>query len=236
MPYGKLYLIPTGLGSGALEITLPQTVEILISTKFYIVENIRTARRFISSLKANINIDSLQFFELNKHTNPNDISSFIKPAFAGEDVGLLSEAGLPGVADPGAKVVSLAHQNNINVIPLPGASSLFLALMASGLNGQQFAFNGYLPVRSNERMQKIRFFENRSRAENQSQIFIETPYRNNALLKDFVSACNSKTHLCIAADLTMETEFINTKTIGEWKNKLPDLHKRPAVFIIQLIN
>ncbi len=234
MAYGKLHLIPTGLGSDALEVTLPQTVEILISTKFYIVENIRTARRFISSLKADINIDSLQFYELNKHTNPNDISSFIKPALAGEDIGLLSEAGLPGVADPGAKVVSLAHQNNIRVIPLPGASSLFLALMASGLNGQQFAFNGYLPVKSNERMQKIRFFENRSRAENQSQIFIETPYRNNALLKDFITACNSKTYLCIAANLTMETEFISTKTIGEWKNKLPDLHKRPAVFIIQL--
>ncbi len=236
MVYGKLYLIPTGLGSDALEVTLPQTVEILISTKIFIVENVRSARRFVSSLKADINIDSLQFYELNKHTDPNDINSFIKPALEGENIGLLSEAGLPGVADPGARVVSLAHQNNVTVVPLPGASSLFLALMASGLNGQQFAFNGYLPIKSNERIQKIRFFENRSREENQSQIFIETPYRNNALLKDFISSCNSKTHLCIAADLTMETEFIITKTIGEWKNKLPDLHKRPAVFIIQVIN
>jgi 16S rRNA (cytidine1402-2'-O)-methyltransferase len=234
MEKGKIYLIPNLLGDSNHEDTIPQHIPSLVfGIKYFIVENLRTTRRFLKKLKKEINIDELKFYELNKFTNPMDIESFLKPATEGHDIGIISEAGVPGVADPGADVIRIAHQIDIQVIPLVGPSSLLLALMASGLNGQNFAFNGYLPINKSERFHKIRFFEKRSKHEKQSQLFIETPYRNNTLLDNFLAACQPNTSLCIAVDITLETEFIKTKTIQEWKNGKPDLHKRPCIFIIQ---
>ncbi|RLD32544.1 MAG: SAM-dependent methyltransferase, partial [Bacteroidetes bacterium] len=173
-----------------------------------------------------------QLFELDKHNPGSLIKQFIVPLLENHDMGLLSEAGVPGVADPGSDIVQLAHQNNIKVIPLVGPSSLLLALMASGLNGQQFAFSGYLPIQSHQRKKAIQSLEKRSKIENQSQLFIETPYRNISLLNDILNTCQSGTLLCVAADITLDSEFIQTKRIKEWKAKLPDIHKKPAIFIL----
>lgn len=233
MSTGKIYLIPNLLGESNPNEVLPQNIaEIVSELKFFIVENIRTVRRFLKKITNEINIDELKFYELNKHTKLEEIASFLKPAIEGNDIGIITEAGVPGVADPGAEVVKIAHQQNIQVKPLVGPSSIILAVMAAGLNGQNFAFNGYLPINKSERINRIKFYEKRSKSDNQSQAFIETPYRNNVLLDDFISACNPITSLCIAVDITLDTEFIKTQNISAWKKNKPDLHKRPCIFII----
>ncbi len=229
---GNLYLIPNLIGDGNPGDFLPGNVlKIIKSLNYFIVEDIRTARRFL--LKAGIEnpIDTLTFFTLNEHTSSKDISEFLIPA-KNFDVGIVSDAGVPSVADPGADIVRLAHTMGIRVIPLVGPSSILLALMASGLNGQNFAFNGYLPVKKPERVQRIRFYEKRAVSENQTQIFIEAPYRNMQLLEDILGTCSPEIMLGIAADISLETEFIHCKPILKWKGKIPELHKRPAIFMI----
>jgi 16S rRNA (cytidine1402-2'-O)-methyltransferase len=231
---GKIYLIPCTLGDTSVHDVLPRKVfDIIDSLDYFIVENIRSARRFIRKVSANKNIDAITFFELNKKTNELVIPQYLKPLMNGNDIGIISEAGNPGIADPGNIIVSAAHKKQIKVEPLTGPSSILLALISSGLNGQNFAFNGYLPVQSKDRAKAIQSLETKSRNEKQSQIFMETPYRNMKMLEDILRVCNSKTSLCIAADITMETEYIQTKTISEWKKSIPDLNKRPAIFIIQ---
>lgn len=231
---GKIYLIPTTLGETLPSMVIPQTVlEKTIQLRYFIVENTRTARRYLRLLDKTFPIDDSLFFELNKHTSPNELSSFLAPCMRGKDMGVISEAGVPGVADPGAEIAALAHSRGIQIIPLVGPSSIILAVMASGLNGQNFAFNGYLPIKSKERLKKIRQFESRAKTENQAQVFIETPYRNNQLIKDLLIACTPETQLCIAADITLSSEFILTQFVRDWKKNTPDLNKRPAIFIIK---
>ncbi|MCF6366786.1 MAG: SAM-dependent methyltransferase [Bacteroidales bacterium] len=230
----KIYLIPTSLGESDLQSVIPNNIKMIVeSLNFFIVENIRSARRYIRKLSKDKVIDDITFFELNKHTKTNDISSFLQPAFSGNDIGIISEAGNPGIADPGAEIVKIAHRKNIQVIPLVGPSSILLALISSGLNGQNFAFNGYLPVKPPERVKKIQFLENRSKTEKQSQIFMETPFRNMKMLDDILNNCKKNTQLCIATDITLETEFIKTKTIIDWKKQKPQINKRPTIFILQ---
>jgi len=230
---GKIYLIPTTLGDSEINSVLPEIIKNTVeSISHFIVENIRTARRYIRKLQPDKDIDSLTFYELNKHTNQGEIPTYIKAALEGNDIGIISEAGNPGIADPGSSIVKIAHIKNIDVVPLVGPSSILLALIASGLNGQNFAFNGYLPVKQNERIIKIQFLENRSKSEKQSQIFMETPYRNMKMLEDLLKTCRKNTLLCIAADITLESEFIKTKTIAEWKRQVPQINKRPAIFLL----
>lgn len=230
---GKLYLIPTTLGeTSALEvmpISVKKVVE-LVST--YIVENEKTARRSIKAISPTKSQPSLTLFPLNKYTDIAEIPSYLDPCLHGEPVGLLSEAGVPGVADPGAEVVKVAHQKGIQVVPLVGPSSILMAMMSSGMNGQNFAFNGYLPIDSQQRKQELKRLEKLSAEQGQSQLFIETPYRNNKLLQDIVSAVHPDTQVCIACDITLPSEYIVTKSASFWKTNAPDLHKRPAIFII----
>jgi 16S rRNA (cytidine1402-2'-O)-methyltransferase len=230
---GKLYLIPTTLGDvpplEVLPISIKRAIE---SIDHYVVENEKTARHFIKKVSPRKSQPGLQLFALNKFTEAAEIPQFLEPCLAGKDMGILSEAGCPGVADPGAAVVKLAHQKHIQVVPLVGPSSIVLALMASGLNGQNFAFNGYLPIDSAERKKEIKRLEKKSKDENQSQLFIETPYRNNKLLEELQRSLNGSTHICVACDLTLGTEYIRTKMASDWKNEKVDLHKRPAIFII----
>jgi len=229
----KLFLVPNVLSEGDWQNVLPARIfEIISNTKYYIVENIRTVRRFLKQVNPEIDIDSLTFFELNKYTQPSELPGFLKPVEEGFDVAVVSEAGCPGIADPGADIVKIAHKKNIKVVPLVGPSSILLALMASGLNGQNFAFNGYLPVKPNERTRTISALEKLVKTEQQTQIFIETPYRNNQMIKDVIKTCSPSTYFCIAANITSENEFIVTKSIQQWKNQVPDLHKIPAIFLI----
>ena len=228
-----LYLIPTSLGETNFDKILPAfNTEIISELKYYIVEDVRTARRFLKKSNHQIVIDDITFFQLNQHTSPEEISTFLAPMKQGYDMGVISEAGCPAIADPGADVVALAQKNQFKVVPLVGPSSIFLALMASGFNGQSFAFVGYLPIQSTERSKMLKKLENRVYNENQSQIFIETPYRNMKMLEEIFSTCQGNTKLCIAADITLETEFIQTKTIQNWKKLIPDLNKRPCIFIL----
>ncbi len=228
-----LYLIPNLLGETPWQQVLPAIVpEEVASLSCFIVENVRNARRFLKKLIPEIDISALSFFELNQHTPDHEKAGFLRPLTEGTDMGLLSEAGCPGVADPGAEIVRLAHQQNFRVVPLVGPSSLLLALMASGLNGQQFAFLGYLPVKTPERIKRIQEIERIGVAGNQTQIFIETPYRNNALMRDLVKICQSSTMLCVAAGLTSGTEMIKTMPVSEWRKNLPDLDKIPAIFLL----
>ncbi|MDR0295963.1 MAG: SAM-dependent methyltransferase [Prevotellaceae bacterium] len=232
---GKLFLIPAPIGEKApIEAVISAgTLEIIRSIRYFVVEELRTARRYLSKANIGVAIDSLHFFELNEHTPPEfDLSAYLQAALDGHDVALLSEAGAPAVADPGARLVHLAHQKNIAVVPLTGPSSLLLALMASGLNGQNFAFVGYLPVKSPERQQRLRQLEKRSAADRQTQLFIETPYRNEALLSDILSTCRPNTLLCVAANLTEPDALIKTQTIAEWKTTTVDLRKKPCVFLM----
>ncbi len=230
---GKLYLIPSTLGAESLKNVIPAGVFDIISTiKYFIVEKPRTARRFLIELGIKPPFDNLTFFTLDKHTRQDELSGFLDPV-SEANIGLLSEAGVPCVADPGADIVSLAHSKNIVVVPLVGPSSILLALMASGMNGQNFTFTGYLPVRRTDRINKIKQLEKRSFSENQSQIFIETPYRNNQLYQDIISSCSPETLLCIATNLTMPDERIRTMTISEWKRQRVDINKKPTVFILQ---
>ena len=228
-----LYLIPTSLGESTFDSILPaRNTQIVTDLKYFIVEDVRTARRFLKKANPAIDIDTLTFFILNQHTSPEEISDFLKPMVGGNDMGVLSEAGCPAIADPGADVVAIAQRNNFSVVPLVGPSSILLSLMASGFNGQSFAFVGYLPIQPEERSKSLKRLESRAYSENQSQIFIETPYRNMKMLEEILKTCQPNTRLCIAADITLETEFIKTKTIREWKNQLPELNKRPCIFLI----
>lgn len=229
----KLYLIPNVLSDGDWQNVLPAQIHpILTNTKHFIVENIRTTRRFMKQVNKEINIDECTFFELNKRTKSSELPAFLKPLSEGFDMGVISEAGCPGVADPGADIVKIAHHKGIQVVPIVGPSSILLALMASGLNGQNFAFKGYLPVKPNERVREIIALEKRIKGEKQTQIFIETPYRNNQLIGDLLKTCSPATQLCIAANVTGENEFIVTKSIQEWKKKAPELHKQPVIFLL----
>lgn len=231
--YGTLYLIPTTLGESDLNAVLPEKNNLITNNiRHFVVEDVRTARRFLRKIDSQFPIDDCTFFTLNKHTSHEEISRFLHPIASGNDMGIISEAGCPAIADPGADVVFLAQKKNIKVVPLVGPSSILMALMASGFNGQSFAFVGYLPIESGERIRTLKKLENRAYAENQTQIFIETPYRNGKMLEDIVGGCQKNTLLCIAADISLESEFIKTKTIGEWKNQLPELSKRPCIFAL----
>jgi 16S rRNA (cytidine1402-2'-O)-methyltransferase len=230
---GKIYLIPSSLGDVDLNNVLPgYNINIISSLDEFIVEDIRTARRFLREAGFNTDFDKVVFHILNEHTNEIEIAELIKSNLKGNNTGLLSEAGLPCVADPGKNLVKLAHQNNIKVVPLTGPSSIFLALMASGFNGQNFAFNGYLPIKKKARETAIKKLENKAYKDDQTQIFIETPYRNNQILEAIITTCSDDTLLCIACDITTKAEFIISKNINEWKKNIPDLHKRPCVFLL----
>lgn len=230
---GTLYLFPVTIGNTSLEQVIPDINQKLIKDiRFFIVENIRTARRFLKKNDPGINIDELTFYELNKHTEPGQIAGFLKPLEEGHDMGVMSEAGVPAVADPGADVVSVAQRKGIHVVPLVGPSSILMSLMASGFNGQSFAFHGYLPIDSSERQKRIRQLEGRIYSEDQTQLFIETPYRNHKLLDDLIQICKPSTKLCIASDITGEDELIRTLPVKDWAKKKPDLNKKPTVFLI----
>ncbi len=230
---GKLYLIPTRLGNNPPLEVLPISLKKIIALiDHYIVENEKTARGYIKAVNSEKSQPTLQFNLINKFTNASEIPSFLNPCLEGLDVGLLSEAGCPCIADPGADVVKIAHQKGIQVIPLVGPSSILLALMASGMNGQGFTFNGYLPIDKKEKKAFLKQLERISFERNQSQIFIETPYRNDKMLEAICSTLNKQTRVCIACDLTLNTEYIKTLTVEEWSHHKVDLHKRPCIFII----
>ncbi|MEY4011232.1 MAG: hypothetical protein RIT22_356 [Bacteroidota bacterium] len=230
---GKLYLIPVTMGECDPMDVLPQTVKRTIEfIDYYIVENEKTARKSIKAVLPEKKQSELVLFALNKHTDVKEHLSFIQPLLEGKNVGLMSEAGCPGVADPGAVIVKLAHEKGIQVIPLVGPSSILLAMMASGMNGQSFTFNGYLPIDKGEKKSALKNFEKLSFDKNQSQIFIETPYRNNKLVEDILQALQPSTYLCIATDITLPTEYIKTLRVADWKKTKVDLHNRPTIFII----
>ena len=229
---GKLYLLPVTLGTKTFRHVIPEDViKIICGLRHFIVEDIRSARRYLRQLDPSFPIDDSDFQVLNEHSSPDEISKLIDTVKEGNDAGIMSEAGLPGIADPGSPLVMIAHRAGIEVKPLSGPSSIFLAIMASGLNGQNFTFNGYLPVKGDERVSAIKSLE-REASKGVSQVFIETPYRNQKLFDDIVSTCRPETRLCIAADITAPTEYIRTLTIREWSRLDPGLNKRPAVFII----
>ena len=230
---GKLYLIPTTLGEMNADDVLPQTIKRAIDfIDYYIVENEKTARKSIKIVHPEKKQSELKLFLLNKHTDTKEHLDFIKPLLEGYNVGLMSEAGCPGVADPGAVIVKIAHEKGIQVVPLVGPSSILLALMASGMNGQSFTFNGYLPIDKSEKKQAIKSLEKLSFDKNQSQLFIETPYRNNKLLEDLLQTLQPNTLFCVACDITLPTEYIKTMTVNLWKKQKVDLHNRPCIFII----
>lgn len=230
---GILYLIPSPLGDAPVDFSIPHSVkEIVNGIDNYIVESEKSARRFLIKLGINKAIDELNFFLLNEHTRDRDFEKLLRPLLLGKNMGLISDAGCPAIADPGAEVVLLAHGSGVRVIPLAGPSSIILALMSSGLNGQKFCFHGYLPAERHGRIKKIKELEQESDSENQTQVFIEAPYRNQKLLEDILGNCKTETLLCIACDITLPAEFIMTKSVGEWKKKIPDINKRPAIFLI----
>jgi len=233
MIIGNLYLIPTPLGETGFEIGLPAyNMQILDHIEIFIVEELRTARRFLRKAGYTKDFETVTFYLLNEHTPDVEAASMLELSLAGKNIGLLSEAGLPCVADPGNIVVRLAHRKGIRVVPLIGPSSIMLALMASGLNGQNFAFHGYLPVKPDERSRALRELDHAATKSNQTQIFIETPYRNLQMLESIIKTCHPSLRLCIAVDLTLETEWIRSIPVSEWKKQKPDLHKRPAVFLL----
>ena len=232
--FGKLYLIPTTLGDNppleVLPIAIKRTIE---NIDYYIAENEKTARRFIKNISPSKSQPSLHFETLNKFTDPLELPNYLNPCLSGINIGLLSEAGCPAIADPGATIVSIAHDKKIQVVPLVGPSSILLAMMASGMNGQNFAFNGYLPIDATERRNALKKLERTSKETGQSQLFIETPYRNDKLLAELVKVLQRNTRLCVAADISLQTETIYTKTISDWEKITLSLHKRPTIFIIQ---
>lgn len=233
MSYGKLYLIPTPLGEGNPADVLPATVlELLPTLQCFVVEEVRTARRFLSQAGLKGHIEGLEFHQLNEHTPPAQVEEYLQLFNGGRSVGLLSEAGLPAVADPGSLLVALCHRHGIEVVPLVGPSSLMLALMSSGLNGQSFAFVGYIPAKADERRSALKALEKRSAAARQTQILIETPYRNDALLADMLQCLGPGTRLCIAANLTCPDAFIRTRTVAQWKAAPVSIGKRPCVFLL----
>lgn len=230
---GRLFLIPSPLGDNEPAEVIPAGVlSMLPSITTYVVEAVRTARRYLSAAGLKGHVQDLEFHELNEHTTPEEVEALMKLFEDGRDVGLITEAGLPAVADPGAQLVRLCHRHGVEVVPMSGPSSLMLALMASGLNGQSFAFLGYLPAKTEERKQALRSIEKHSSTARQTKIFIETPYRNDSLLADILSVCRADTEVCIAANITMPDAFIRTRTAGEWKKAVPTIGKRPCVFLI----
>ena len=230
---GNLYLIPTTLGDNEPLEVLPLSVKKVIGElDYFIVENEKTARRFIKQITPRKSQSSLTIFKLDKYADQLEVRTYLDICSQGISVGLLSEAGVPAIADPGAEIVKLAHEKGIKVVPLVGPSSIVLAMMASGLNGQNFAFNGYLPISTSERKAAIKYLERLSKEKNQSQIFIETPYRNEKLLADLKSTLTPTAKLCIACDITLQTEYIRTLEVKDWKKEHPNLHKRPTIFII----
>lgn len=231
---GKLYMIPVMMGeeSNPKDVLPESVVKTIEMIDYYIVENEKTARRFIKKIYPEKKQPELKISLLNKHTDISEYSQMLQPCLNGINVGLMSEAGCPGIADPGAVIAKLAHERGIQVVPMVGPSSILMGMMASGFNGQSFAFNGYLPIDKSEKKNALKSFERISFDKNQSQIFIETPYRNNKLLEDLLQTLQNDTYLCIAADITLETEYIKTKKVAEWKKTKVDLHNRPCIFII----
>ncbi|MBQ8674061.1 MAG: SAM-dependent methyltransferase [Bacteroides sp.] len=228
-----LYLLPVTLGETPIEQVLPAyNKEVILGIRHFIVEDVRSARRFLKKVERSIDIDALTFYPLNKHTSPADISGYLRPLENGESMGVISEAGCPAVADPGADVVAIAQRKNLKVVPLVGPSSIVLSVMGSGFNGQSFAFHGYLPIEPAERARKLKALEQRVYNEHQTQLFIETPYRNNKMLEDILNNCRPQTRLCIAANITCEGELIKTKTVREWQAARPDLSKIPCIFLL----
>lgn len=228
-----LYLIPVTLGDTAIDKVLPAyNKEVILGIKHFIVEEIRTARRFLKKVDSNIDIDSLTFYTLNKHTDRTDIAPYLEPLQKGFPMGVISEAGCPAVADPGADVVNIAQQRGLKVVPLVGPSSILLSVMGSGFNGQSFAFHGYLPIDQGARARTLKQLEQRAYAEDQTQLFIETPYRNRKLLEEILQTCRPQTRLCIAANLTCEDEYICTKSVKNWKGHLPEIEKKPCIFLL----
>ena len=233
---GKLYLIPNVLAENtAQQIISPQVKEVIKNTQHFLVEDLRTARRYISSLKLGLTIEELRLEILDKKTKEHQIKDLMKPVFQGKDIGVISEAGCPGIADPGALAVAFAHQKGIQVVPLSGPSSMFLALMGSGFNGQSFAFVGYIPIDKKARVEAIKELERDSIKHHRTQIFMETPFRNNHLLEDLKNSLHPNTKLCIAKNLTAKDEWIQSKTIAEWKKTKVDLHKVPTVFLLYAV-
>jgi len=234
MTSGTLYLIPCTLGDTPAERVLPQhAIDIARKLRHFVVEQPKTARHFLAALKPEQPIQSLHFATLNEHTVPGELAELLAPLLAGHDVGVISEAGCPGVADPGAELVNLAHRNGIRVVPLVGPSSILLALMASGLNGQRFAFHGYLPIAEEERKKAITTLEAESAKRKQTQLFIETPYRNEKLFSALLACCRPQTWLCVASDITLPGESIRTRSIAQWKSQpMPQLNKRPSMFLL----
>lgn len=235
MQFGTLYFIPVTLGDDAINRVIPnEAIQLTQRLNHFIVENEKTARRFLKAYDHPKPIRELQFYTLNTNTRDQELPNLLKPLLAGHDVGLMSEAGCPGIADPGAKLASLAHKKGVRVAPLVGPSSILLSLMASGLNGQQFSFLGYLPIDAKDRMGKLKAIEKLSRDTQATQIFIETPYRNEQLFKAIIDTCHANTQLCIASQISLADEYIVTKSITEWKQSpQPDLHKKPTVFLLQ---
>ena len=228
-----LYLLPVTLGDTSVEKVLPSyNKEIITAIKYFIVEDVRSARRFLKKVDRSIVIDDLTFYTLNKHTSPEEISGFLQPLSEGNSMGVISEAGCPAVADPGADVVAIAQRKNYKVVPLVGPSSIILSVMASGFNGQSFSFNGYLPIEAGERAKKLKQLEQRVYTEQQTQLFIETPYRNNRLMEDILHHCRPQTKLCIAANITCEDQYIKTQSVKNWQGHLPDLSKTPCIFLL----
>ena len=230
---GNLYLIPTTLGENEPLEVLPISVKKVVEqVNYFIVENEKSARRFIKKISPRKSQPNLKLFVLDKFTSELESRDYLDVCTQGNHVGLLSEAGVPAIADPGANIVMQAHQKNIKVVPLVGPSSITLSMMSSGLNGQNFAFNGYLPIDKLERKKAIKELEKLSKAKNQSQIFIETPYRNDKLMADLLSTLSPSTYVCVAADITLSSEFIKTRSVEDWKRQPINLHKRPCIFIL----
>ena len=229
-----LYLIPVTLGNTPIEQVLPAyNKQVICNIRHFIVEEVRTARRFLKQVDRDINIDELTFYPMGKHADAASFSKYLDALRNGEDMGVISEAGCPAVADPGADVVAITQREGLKVVPLVGPSSILLAVMGSGFNGQSFAFHGYLPIAPTDRAKRLKQLESRSAAEHQTQLFIETPYRNHKIIADILSACNPRTRLCIASGLTTEKEYICSKTVKEWKQAPPpDLNKIPTIFAI----
>ncbi|WP_026897236.1 SAM-dependent methyltransferase [Daejeonella oryzae] len=233
MTFGTLYLIPVPLAENASAKSFtPYLTETINQINEYIVENSKTARRFLKEAGLKIPQSELIIHDYGKHNREGNLNEFFGGLLAGKDVGLMSEAGCPGIADPGAEIVALAHQKGIKVVPLVGPSSILLALMASGFNGQSFTFHGYLPIDKVQRSQKIKELENLAEKNNQTQLFIETPFRNNPMLEEILKTCNPQSRLCIACNLTANDEMVQTKTIAAWKKQVPDLHKKPVIFLL----
>jgi 16S rRNA (cytidine1402-2'-O)-methyltransferase len=233
MAAGKIFLIPVTLGDEDYRKVIPEKVlAVTRSLRLFAVEDLRSSRRYLRLIDKDFPIDETIFFELNEHTNESEIGQYLEPVMKGSDMGIMSEAGLPGIADPGAKLISIAHRKKIRVIPLVGPSSILLAIISSGLNGQNFTFNGYLPVKPAERASRLRELEKKSR-DGYAQIFMETPYRNQRMMDSILSECSNETLLCIAMDITLPDENIRTMTISEWKKNQQSLNDRLVVFIIQ---